>query len=66
MIVVKVTEYESEDDFIDEIEPVMDHGWHLMSDPFSDTQPDLVPMFSASADNFDPVCHVSASFYVPT
>ncbi|MPC26192.1 hypothetical protein E2C01_019326 [Portunus trituberculatus] len=46
--------YESEDDFIYKIDPMMDHGWRLMSDRFSDEQPDPVPIFSANADGLDP------------
>ncbi|MPC29213.1 hypothetical protein E2C01_022435 [Portunus trituberculatus] len=44
----------SEDDFMDEIEPVMDHGWHLISDSFSDVRSNPVLMFSANANNLDP------------
>ncbi|MPC44369.1 hypothetical protein E2C01_038043 [Portunus trituberculatus] len=35
MIVMKVTLNISEHYSIDKIEPMMDHGWHLMSDLFN-------------------------------
>ncbi|MPC36861.1 hypothetical protein E2C01_030328 [Portunus trituberculatus] len=37
---------------MDEFVPMMDHGWCLMSDLFSDVQPDPVLMFSA--DDLNP------------
>lgn len=49
-------EYDSDDHDTSDVEPepVLDHGWRFMADPFSDSRPDALPLFAGTVDDANP------------
>lgn len=49
-------EYDSDDHDTSDVEPepVVDHGWRFMADPFSDSRPDALPLFAGTVDDANP------------
>ena len=41
-------EFDSDEEFSDENEPVVEDGWQYMSDPYSDARPDPLPLVTAA------------------
>ena len=45
---------ESDEDYDEPIEPIVDAGWVYLTNPFEDTRPDARPLFAGSFDDADP------------
>ena len=45
---------ESDEDYDEPIEPIVDAGWVYLTNPFEDCRPEARPLFAGSSDDRDP------------